>query len=519
MRVEDRLPRPLARLLAAPTSGARPSWRTGCAPTRSTTSATWRALGKPVDRGEWLMSPHIVNAYYNPRANEIVFPAGILQPPFFDAEADDAVNYGAIGMVIGHEITHGFDDRGRRFDADGNLRDWWTRGGRAPLRGARAAGREAVRRLRRRRRHQGQRQAHARREHLRPRRPEDRLPRAAEGARGQAARRRSTASRPSSASSSSFAQAWRSKSAPSRSACSCRPTALAAALPRERAVANMPEFATAFSCDAARRCSPNPSARTSGDPMTVRPLPRPAPRSPPRCLAARPRAHAALDVAGLRPQDVDPCTDLYAYANGTWLQSTAIPADRARWGTLRRDARNATSSCCARRSRHAMTKPPPEGTPQRKVARLLRERHGRGGDRAGRASSRCGASRRRIAAVTDAERSPASSPRCMRAGIARPASPSTCSRTPRTRTRYLAEIAQGGLGLPDRDYYFRDDARSKEQREAYRSATSRAMLVLVGDATPARGERRGACSRSRPSSRGLDDRGRAPRRRQDVQHA
>ncbi|QJR15407.1 M13 family metallopeptidase [Usitatibacter palustris] len=83
-------------------------------------------LGKPVDRGEWLTAPQIVNAFYNARLNEIVFPAGILQPPFFDAKADDAVNYGGIGMVIGHEITHGFDDRGRRFDAQGNLRDWWT---------------------------------------------------------------------------------------------------------------------------------------------------------------------------------------------------------------------------------------------------------------------------------------------------------------------------------------------------------------------------------------------------------
>jgi predicted metalloendopeptidase len=72
------------------------------------------------------MAPQAVNAYYNGRLNEIVFPAGILKPPFFDPMADDAVNYGGIGMVIGHEITHGFDDRGRRFDAKGNLRDWWT---------------------------------------------------------------------------------------------------------------------------------------------------------------------------------------------------------------------------------------------------------------------------------------------------------------------------------------------------------------------------------------------------------
>jgi predicted metalloendopeptidase len=83
-------------------------------------------IGKPVDRGEWEMTPPTVNAYYQPNRNEIVFPAGILQPPFFDAAADDAVNYGGIGMVIGHELTHGFDDQGRKFDAEGNLRDWWT---------------------------------------------------------------------------------------------------------------------------------------------------------------------------------------------------------------------------------------------------------------------------------------------------------------------------------------------------------------------------------------------------------
>ena len=83
-------------------------------------------IGKPVDRTEWHMTPPTVNAYYNPSVNEIVFPAGILQPPFFDPKADDAVNYGGIGMVIGHEMTHGFDDQGRQFDANGNLRDWWT---------------------------------------------------------------------------------------------------------------------------------------------------------------------------------------------------------------------------------------------------------------------------------------------------------------------------------------------------------------------------------------------------------
>jgi putative endopeptidase len=83
-------------------------------------------LGKPIDRDEWFMSPQTVNAYYNPGMNEIVFPAAILQPPFFDLEADDAVNYGAIGSVIGHEVGHGFDDQGSRYDGAGNLVDWWT---------------------------------------------------------------------------------------------------------------------------------------------------------------------------------------------------------------------------------------------------------------------------------------------------------------------------------------------------------------------------------------------------------
>jgi putative endopeptidase len=85
-----------------------------------------RKIGKPVDRTEWHMSPPTVNAYYNPLHNEIVFPAGILQPPYFDAKADDAINYGSIGSIMGHEMTHGFDDQGAQFDADGNLRNWWT---------------------------------------------------------------------------------------------------------------------------------------------------------------------------------------------------------------------------------------------------------------------------------------------------------------------------------------------------------------------------------------------------------
>jgi putative endopeptidase len=83
-------------------------------------------IGQPVDRDEWLMTPQTVNAYYHPRMNEIVFPAAILQPPFFDPGADDAANYGGIGAVIGHEIGHGFDDQGSRYDGDGTMTDWWT---------------------------------------------------------------------------------------------------------------------------------------------------------------------------------------------------------------------------------------------------------------------------------------------------------------------------------------------------------------------------------------------------------
>lgn len=85
-----------------------------------------KRVNKKTDRTEWLMTPQTINAYYNPTTNEICFPAGILQPPFFNAEADDACNYGAIGVVIGHEMTHGFDDQGSQFDKDGNLRNWWT---------------------------------------------------------------------------------------------------------------------------------------------------------------------------------------------------------------------------------------------------------------------------------------------------------------------------------------------------------------------------------------------------------
>jgi putative endopeptidase len=96
---------------------------------RATAHETARELAKldrPVDRDEWFMTPQTVNAYYNPAMNEIVFPAAILQPPFFDPDRDPAYNYGGIGAVIGHEIGHGFDDQGSRYDGDGTLRDWWT---------------------------------------------------------------------------------------------------------------------------------------------------------------------------------------------------------------------------------------------------------------------------------------------------------------------------------------------------------------------------------------------------------
>jgi len=90
------------------------------------TNRELKKIDQPVDRPEWGMSPPTVDAYYDPNMNEIVFPAGILQPPFFNPNADDAVNYGGIGAVIGHEMTHGFDDQGRQYDPVGNLRDWWT---------------------------------------------------------------------------------------------------------------------------------------------------------------------------------------------------------------------------------------------------------------------------------------------------------------------------------------------------------------------------------------------------------
>ena len=103
-------------------------WANVCRASEWSFNDMYSRLGKPVDKDEWLMTPQTVNAYYNPSTNEICFPAAILQPPFFNMEADDAANYGAIGVVIGHEMTRGFDDQGRQFDKDGNLTDWWAPG-------------------------------------------------------------------------------------------------------------------------------------------------------------------------------------------------------------------------------------------------------------------------------------------------------------------------------------------------------------------------------------------------------
>ena len=103
-------------------------WANACRANKWGLDDMYSRLGKPVDKDEWLMTPQTVNAYYNPSTNEICFPAGILQYPFFDMNADDAFNYGAIGVVIGHEMTHGFDDQGRQYDKNGNLTDWWAAG-------------------------------------------------------------------------------------------------------------------------------------------------------------------------------------------------------------------------------------------------------------------------------------------------------------------------------------------------------------------------------------------------------
>ena len=148
----------------------RDSYGTTSWPPRAGTSPTIaRTIGKPVDRGRWGMTPPTSDAYYNPLLNEIVFPAGILQPPAFGMDAVDAVNYGAIGVVIGHEISHGFDDQGAQFDAQGRLAQLVDARGPQAFTGARPVRRRSVRRLLHRAGHPPQRQARARREHRRSR--------------------------------------------------------------------------------------------------------------------------------------------------------------------------------------------------------------------------------------------------------------------------------------------------------------------------------------------------------------
>ena len=158
----------------------------------------WSKVGKPVDRSEWLMTPQTVNAYYLQTANEIVFPAAILQPPFFNPEADAAVNFGGIGAVIGHEIGHGFDDQGSKYDGTGRPRQLVDRGGPRGVHRARQGADRPVRRLlprAARRRAHGQRRAHGRREHRRPRGRRDR-PQGPQDRRGAAPRRAAARRRP-----------------------------------------------------------------------------------------------------------------------------------------------------------------------------------------------------------------------------------------------------------------------------------------------------------------------------------
>ena len=218
----------------------------------STAGATSLKIGQPVDRSEWGMTPPTVNAYYSPDRNNINFPAGILQPPFYRAGRDAAVNYGGAGAVIGHELTHGFDDQGRKFDAQGNLRDWWTAAdGEGVRSSAPAASPISTRGYTVAGRHEDQRPADARREHGRQRR---RPPRA-DGVPGRPGRQDE---RPNS---DGFTPEQRSSSAGRRSgARTARPEVerlrrrpirtRRASTASTAPVSNMPEFQKAFSCKA-----------------------------------------------------------------------------------------------------------------------------------------------------------------------------------------------------------------------------------------------------------------------------
>ena len=177
VHAQDRLSRQVARLLEAGDPPRRPGRQRPPRADAFEYGPPTRPSSASRSTAEWGMTPQTVNAYYNPSMNEIVFPAAILQPPFFDPKADDAVNYGGIGAVIGHEIGHGFDDQGSKYDGDGNLKNWWTAG---RPQGVRQAGQDADRAVQRLRaaaapRPARQRRAHDRREHRRPGRPDDRL--------------------------------------------------------------------------------------------------------------------------------------------------------------------------------------------------------------------------------------------------------------------------------------------------------------------------------------------------------
>ena len=163
-------------------------------------------IGKPVDRAEWDMSPPTVNAYYNPQMNDINFPAGVLQPPLYDPKMDDAPNYGNTGSTIGHELTHGFDDEGRQFDAQGNLKDWWTKQDADEFTQRAQCVVRSVRAIHGRRRHEDQQQADPGRRYRGPRWHDARVRRVESSDRKPAAARRSRDSLRISASSS----AWRS---------------------------------------------------------------------------------------------------------------------------------------------------------------------------------------------------------------------------------------------------------------------------------------------------------------------
>ena len=216
---------------------------------RSSDARDLREDRPPVDRGEWSMTPPTVNAYYSPDRNNINFPAGILQPPFYLAGRDAALNYGGAGAVIGHELTHGFDDQGRQYDAQGNLRDWWTEADGKAFEARASCIADQYSELRRGRRHEDQRAAHARREHRRQRRSAPR-------ADGLPGRPRRDATRPSSTGFTpeqrvflGWAQVWCENAGPEAERLKAATNPHSSNMYRVNGVvSNMPEFQKAFSC-------------------------------------------------------------------------------------------------------------------------------------------------------------------------------------------------------------------------------------------------------------------------------